>query len=223
MLIAPHSHTLAEVPLFADLDRGILDALAAESWIRRYPKGQVLVSEGDRCEEFKFLEEGRVRVSRFTQGGRETVLFVREPPAVFGELALFDGALCSVTLIADSDVRVRMFDRRYMLTVIEQNPGAAMALLRFMAATTRATNERLVDMMSLDAPGRLAKWLLTQAADDGWLTLDQSQEALALSLGTTRVTVNQILRRFERLGLVDVRGKTIELCDVPALQSIASG
>lgn len=44
MAIAPPSHSLSTFRLFAGLDTDVLDALAAESWVRRYPKGQVLVS-----------------------------------------------------------------------------------------------------------------------------------------------------------------------------------
>lgn len=158
-------------------------------------------------------------MSRFTLGGQETLLRIREPPAMFGELALFDGALCSATLIAESEIQVRMFDRRYMLSVIEQNPPAAMALLRNLAATIRVMNDQLMDMMSLDVPGRLAKWLLTRAAGDGHIALEQSQESLALELGTTRVTVNRTLRRFERLGLIEMRGRVVVIRDRVALQA----
>jgi CRP-like cAMP-binding protein len=50
--------------------------------------------------------------------------------------------------------------------------------------------------------------------------LIQSQEALALSLGTTRVTVNRTLRRFERLGLIEMRGQAVSIRDHAALRAI---
>ena len=220
MAISLPPNPLLDVPLFAGLDSALIDTLADSSWMRRYPRGQVLVSQGDQCEEFKILEQGRVRISRFGQDGREVVMAMRSAPAVFGELTLFDGARCSATLIADSDVELRLFDLRYMRTVIAQHPQAAMAMLRSMAGIMRETNERLADVMSLDAPGRLAKWLLAQGTSSGDATRIPSQEALALSLGTTRVTVNRSLRRFERLGLIEMQGRTVTLRDRAALQAI---
>jgi CRP-like cAMP-binding protein len=110
-----------------------------------------------------------------------------------------------------------------LLALIEGEPAVAMALLHAMATMVRATNERLSDVLALDVPGRLAKWLLARGAGSGRLTLDLSQESLALQLGTTRVTVNRSLRRLERLGLIEANGSDIRLIDIKALQSIVDG
>lgn len=69
--------------------------------------------------------------------------------------------------------------------------------------------------------GRLAKWLLAHAGDDGEVTLDQSQEALARSLGTSRQTLNRSLHRVERLGLIEMAGHTIRILDAGALRDRA--
>lgn len=220
MTTAPPKNPLLSVPLFAGLDSELLDILLASCWVRRYPQGQILVSQGDQCEEFKILERGRVRISRFGMDGREVVLAMRSAPTVFGELTLFDGARCSATLIADTEVELRIFDINHMRSTIAGHPEAAMAMLRTMAGIMRATNERLADVMSLDVPGRLAKWLLDQGAETGTVSMSQSQEALALSLGATRVTVNRALRRFDRLGLISMHGRSLTILDPVSLCEI---
>ena len=223
MTTIPATHPLATVDLFAALDLETLDALMAESRVRTYPKGQILCSEGDPGDELLLLESGYVRVSRFGPDGHEVVVANVEAPTAIGELALIDGKPRAATLIAASEIRIRYFRRRALLALIEREPAVAMALLQAMATMVRATNERLSDVLALDVPGRLAKWLLAHGAESGRLTLDQSQESLALQLGTTRVTVNRSLRRLERLGLIEVQGAEIRLCDIAALQSIVDG
>jgi CRP/FNR family transcriptional regulator len=217
---ASAAEILGTAPFFADLDPAILRQIVDGSWTRRYPKGQVLVHEGDRCFEVKLLEAGRVRVSRFTIAGQETVLFIRNAPTVFGEVALFDDAPCSATLIADSDLDVRLFDVDRVRAVFARHPEAALMMLRNMARVVRVSNERLADQLALDAPGRLAKWLLAQGSETDAFTFDQSQESLALGLGTTRVTVNRALRRFERLGLIEVTGREVRILDRRGLLAI---
>lgn len=215
------SPALAAVPIFADLAPDALRLLEAASRIRCYPRGQVLCSEGDPGEELVLLEAGHVKVSRFSRSGQETVLDEVGAPTAFGELALFDGAPRSASVTAMSDVKVRYLARRKVVGLVERDPAVAIAMMQNMAAKVRATNERLSDLLTLDAPGRLAKWLLTHADRDGQLTLELSQESLAHSLGTTRETINRTLRRFERLGLIEVRGKRISLRDMTALKAIA--
>jgi CRP/FNR family transcriptional regulator len=213
-------HQLGVVPLFADLDLATLDALAAESRVRRYPSGQVLCSEGDPGDELLVLEAGRVRVCRFAASGREVVLATLDAPVAFGELALLDGAPRAATVVAVSEVVVRFVRQPVLMALLEREPSVAWALLRSLAAMVRATDERLADVLVLDVPGRLAKWLLAHANEEGVLELDQSQEALAVSLGTTRVTLNRVLRRFVRLGWIEVRERHIQLRRIPELRSL---
>jgi CRP-like cAMP-binding protein len=214
---------LAAVPIFAGLDARTIQLLEAESRIRRYACGQILCHEGDPGEELLLLEAGQVKVSRFSSRGKEIVLDEVDSPTAFGELALFDGAPRLATVTATSAVQVRYLSRRTVLDLVDREPRLAVAIMQSIAAKVRVLNDRLSDVLSLDVPGRLAKWLLAHANGEGRLVLDQSQESLALSLGTTRETLNRALRRFERRGIVAVEGHEIGLLDIAALQSIASG
>ena len=223
MTTTPPEHAFGAVPIFATLDPATRDELAAESRVRHYPEGQILCSEGDPGSELLVLEAGQVRVSRFSQGGQETVLAEVDAPTAFGELALIDGAPRAATLTATSDVRIRYLHREIVMGLLEREPAVAIAMMQSLTAMVRSANERLADMVSLDVPGRLAKWLLRHADQDGRVVLEQSQEELALAIGTTRVTVNRSLRRFERLGLIAVTGDDLRLQDARALQSISEG
>ena len=202
-------HLLGEVPLFAELAPPVLDRLARESRRRRFPRGQVLCSEGDPGDSLLVLEEGRVRISRYSAGGQEIVLAAVEAPAAFGELALIDGAPRSATITAQTAVVVRVLGRDAVLALIEREPSLAMALLRAVTGMVRAMNERLADILSLDVPGRVAKWLLARAETHGShhpeglvVPLGLSQGELAAELGTTRVSVNKALKGFEARDLL---------------------
>ncbi len=213
----------SSVPLFDALDPDTRQRLVAASRLRQYPKGQVLCSEGDPGDDLLVLEEGRIRVCRFTANGREIVLAHVDAPASVGELALFDGAPRAATVIAESPVRIRYLHRQVVLDLLRQEPDVAIAMLSRMAAMVRATNERLGDILSLDVPGRLAKWLLAHADPGGIVPLDQSQEDLARSLGTTRVTVNRLLHQFARRGLIDIHAHQARIRDPAALHDLVEG
>ena len=203
------SHLLGDVPLFAELPAATLDRLARESRLRRFPRGQVLCSEGAPGDSLLVLEQGRVKISRYSAGGQEVVLAAVEAPAAFGELALIDGAPRSATITAQTAVVVRVLGRDAVHALIEREPSVAMALLRAVTGMVRATNERLADILSLDVPGRVAKWLLARAETSGTrrpegvvVPLGLSQGELAAELGTTRVSVNKALKGFEARGAI---------------------
>jgi len=216
------THPLTASPLFAGLEPAALDEVVAASRVRHFPRGQVICSEGDPGTDLLLLEEGRVRVCRYGAGGREVVLAEVDAPIAFGELSLIDNLPRAATLIAVTGIRIRFVPRQPVIRLAERHPAVAMALLRSMAAMVRATNDRLADVLVLDVPARLAKWLLAEANDDR-LVLAESQESLATRLGTTRVTVNRTLHRFARSGLIRIDGGTIHLVDRRALAALGEG
>jgi CRP/FNR family transcriptional regulator len=206
---------LAAVPLFAGLPPHALAALARASRRRHYPKGQILCSEDDPGESLIVLDEGQVRVSRFAASGQEVVLAVLDAPAAFGELALIDGAPRSATVTAIRPVTVRLITRDAFLALIAEEPALAMALMRTLTGMIRATNERLADLLTLDVPGRLAKWLLSHAPQPpetgAIVPFAMSQTDLAAELGATRVSVNKALKGFATRGIIAIQRDQITL------------
>lgn len=223
MTVQP-SEGLTQVPLFRDLDTESLRRLEEQSWVRQYPEGQLLTSEGDPGESLLIIEQGQVKVSRFTPSGQEVVLAVVEAPEAIGELALIDGAPRSATITALTPVDIRVVPRQAFLSLLENEPAAMMTVLRAITAMVRSTNERLSDVLSLDVPGRVAKWLLARAADRGVrqeggivIPFELSQRELATELGTTRVSINKALKTFETLSAIELRGSQILLVNTDLL------
>ena len=82
-------------------------------------------------------------------------------------------------------------------------------------------NERLLEALYLPVEKRAVRRLVELArqygSDAGEVVIPLIQEELAGLVGTTRATLNQVLRALEETGLVELsRGKTI-VTDVGAL------
>ncbi len=73
--------------------------------------------------------EGRARVI-----GKSRVL---RPGDFFGEMALIDGGPRSATIIATSQVRVMMVQRRAFLKLLKQNPQVGLAIMETLAERVR--------------------------------------------------------------------------------------
>jgi CRP/FNR family transcriptional regulator, cyclic AMP receptor protein len=209
--------TLSSVPLFANLSPDVLAELASASRVRAYPQGQILCNEGDPGDDLIVLESGQIRISRYMADGNEAVLAVYDAPAAIGELALLDGAPRDATVTAQRKVTVRLIPRSVFMDLIGREPDAVKGLLVTLAEMIRAANARHADLIGLDVPGRLAKWLLRQAAGTNVVRLERSQGELAAELGTTRSTLNRALHDFESLGYIALDGTSVTLLKPDAL------
>jgi CRP/FNR family transcriptional regulator, cyclic AMP receptor protein len=220
----PASHCLASVPLFAGLPETVLTHLAGTSRVRQFPRGQILVSEGDPGDHLIVLEAGQLRVSRYSPAGVEVVLAVVDAPAALGELALLDGQPRDATITAQQAVTVRLVPRQAFRQVLHSEPALIDGLLATLADMVRAANARHADLIGLDLPGRLARWMLRRAGEtpiEGQpITVTQSQAELAAELGATRSTLNRALHDFADQGIIDLNGTQITLRKVDRLRDL---
>ncbi len=223
------TETLRTVSIFADLPAAALEQLARNSLPRKYRRGQVLCNEGDPGESIYILEEGQLRVTQWTASGDEAVLAVVEAPAAVGELSLLDGSPRSATLTAVGPVRVRLIPRKAFISLLQDQPQIVPELLATLATLIRRANARQVDLLTLDVPGRLAKWLIERAertgtpVGDGILVdLARSQGELAAEIGTTRPTLNRALRSFEEQGIIAADGPRVTIVEMDKLLAFTS-
>jgi CRP/FNR family cyclic AMP-dependent transcriptional regulator len=217
------THRLGEVPLFAGLPSSLLDQLAVAGRVRRYAAGQVLFSEGDPGDSLVVLENGQLRVSRFTPAGQEAVLAVIEAPAALGELALLDGNPRDATVTAQRAVTVRLVPRSAFQALVRSEPAFVEGLLATLAGWVRLANARHADLVGLDVPGRLAKWLLARAERDGnrEFAIGRTQGELAAELGTTRSTLNRALQEFASLGYIEAGDDRVTVVKPESLREFA--
>jgi CRP/FNR family transcriptional regulator, cyclic AMP receptor protein len=123
------SEVLGALPLFSGVPKRHVRAIAKVAWRVDHAPGEVIVQAGDRGNSMYLMLEGRARVL-----GKARVL---RPGDFFGEMALIDGGPRSATIIAASDVRVMMVQRRAFLKVLKQNPQIGLAIMETLAQRVR--------------------------------------------------------------------------------------
>src|SRR4029453_12353447 len=83
------------------------------------------------------------------------------------------------------------------------------------AKTIRRLSDRVEDLIFLDVPSRVAKYLLDLAQADGTekLELTLTQDELAAFIGASRVSVNRVLGDLERREIIGIRRRHIVIVD----------
>ena len=145
---------------FASLPRALASELAARATTRRYRRGEYICHAGEPATRLFVVESGRIAITVRARDGRESVAAVLGPGALFGEMALFDGAPRSSDARALTPVLLGEVDFDDVREVIEADPNLLWAVARILARRLRATDEALADAMFLDVTGRTAKRLL---------------------------------------------------------------
>lgn len=199
------------MPLLASLPEDRLRALWADSLPRRYRAGEVLRSAGDPAEHLLLLLRGRVSATVGTAAGRVVRFGEWTGPCALDKVAVIDGRGHTATLTGITACTVRSLPRTRFEELVDDVPSVRAHVLRLLADHARRQQDRFTDTATLPVQARLATWLLAQAAasPQARVELPGTQQELADLLGTTRVTVNRILSRLRRDGLVEVTRRSV--------------
>jgi CRP-like cAMP-binding protein len=119
---------LADVPLFADLDRKHLEAVASLGTDITIEDGRELAREGDPAAEAFLVLAGTARALR---GGEEIATF--GPGDFFGEMALLVHGRRTATVVATSAMEVRAFHKSEFDDLLDRSPEVAVKILRTTA------------------------------------------------------------------------------------------
>jgi CRP/FNR family cyclic AMP-dependent transcriptional regulator len=119
---------LKRAPLFADLSRKELVAVARLVDELEVPAGQVLAREGEIGHEFFVVVEGEVEFSR---DGRR--LPVDGPVDFFGEISLIEHTERLATVRAKTPLRVFVLADREFSSLLDSNPRIERKVLKALA------------------------------------------------------------------------------------------
>ena len=179
---------------------------------RTFARGEVVFHEGDPADSLHLVAKGRFAIRITTPLGESALLGLRRPGEAFGELALVSGpdAVRSATVEALEPAETHAVYRREFDALRHDHPRVGDLLVALLAESLRRTNSLLLDAYYAPADARVLRRLrdLAAAYPDGEVRL--TQEDLASLAGTSRATVNRVLRDAERRGALELRrGRTI--------------
>lgn len=206
---------LNKVALFSGLSDDQLSFLTARSSPRTYPKGAIIVSEGDDGNALFVIQAGSVKTFLSDDNGKEVVLSTQGPEEYFGDLALFDDAPRSASVIAMEPCKVLVISKAALREALDERPEIALVLLKGLASRVRALTESVRTFALLDVFGRLVRTLYALASEkDGALIIDQrlTQQELANRIGASREMVSRIMNDLVAGGYIKVDGKRILIC-----------
>jgi CRP/FNR family cyclic AMP-dependent transcriptional regulator len=126
---------LSEVPLFSELSRKELAALARNAKEVHHRSGAVLAREGESGLGFFLIVDGTATVSVSGKARRKM-----GPGDFFGEISLLDNGPRSATVTADTPVQLVGLTQWNFKRMVESSPAIATKMLKTMASRLRAAS-----------------------------------------------------------------------------------
>ena len=182
---------------------------------RTFRRGEVVFHMGDPADTLHLVVSGRFAVRVQTALADVAVLTILGPGDLFGELALLetDGRR-SATVEAIEAGETRSIHRPDFEVLRDRHPSVTDVVTAILAEQVRRLTGNLLEALYLPADRRIRR-RVAELADayaprGGEVTIPLRQEDLAGLAGTSRATVNRVLREEEARGTVRLaRGRTV--------------
>ncbi len=214
-----------EWPLLAHVPPDDLRQWLSIARRRTFARHEVVFHRGDPADTLHLVVSGRFGVSITTPLGDTALLAVHGRGSTFGELALVSpGTPRSATVAALEPGETRSILRDDFAELQARYPGVNAVLVAILAEQVRHANERIVEAHYVDAATRVRRRVceLAEIYGGGAATIPLTQEDLAGMAGTTRPTVNTVLRALQDQGLLRLARGRIEVLDVTGLRRRAT-
>lgn len=204
--------SLQSIPLFSKVKDADLEALASRLIERRYPKQSTIVEEGLAGDYMYVIREGRVKVVKSSDDGREKIMDFLEEGSFFGEMSLLDQQPRSASVETLEPVRLLALSRTDFLDVLRRSPDLALSVIQVLTRRLRETDEQ-ASSMSFQRVKERTRGLFERIARDpsedgaGRITPTLTHQQIADMIGTSRETVTRVVKQLKDDGWLGQSGK----------------
>lgn len=209
---------LKKINLFTEMSSEEMETLARKTRMESVSKKTPIFFPGDPSKQVYLLKEGRVKLSRISEEGREVTITLLEPGEIFGELEVLGDAPRDTLAEALDDSKICVVSKDLFLEMISRKPEFSFRLTKLIGFRMRKIENRVEDLVFKDVPARLAHLLLDLAKDYGketsdgvFLQIKLTHQEIANLIGSIRETVSAVLGDFKRDGWIAFEGRQIKL------------
>jgi CRP/FNR family cyclic AMP-dependent transcriptional regulator len=222
----PQAQPVASMDLFRGMDGERVRAIEPLIRSRTFKAGHTVVSHQDDSHDVFFILAGRLRVTIYSDRGREIAFRDLDAGQSFGELAAIDGKPRSANVIALTDAVVGHMTAAEFRDTLRHSPEVAEAALRKLAALVRALSQR-VEEATLAVPVRICHELLRVAHGHmigpkvARIMPAPKHAEIASRVGTHREAVSRVISELTRRGILRKGHGEMLVTDTTALEAYA--
>jgi CRP/FNR family cyclic AMP-dependent transcriptional regulator len=208
---------------FNPMEMGRLMGIVEE---QELPKHHVVFSPGDPSNAIYFIEKGRVRMTRLSPEGKTVILALLGPGDLIGEATWELGEHDSYAETVEES-RLYQISKEAFENLVRENPDFGLRLIQIIGIRLKQAQARIEDLVFRPVPSRVARLLINLAETHGKVTPNGikvefrlTHQEIANMVGSSRVTVTQILNRMRSSHWIDIESKRVTIFNIDALEDL---
>lgn len=224
--VQPSSLGLRSIELLDGLAPDKLEELARLCAWRNYDAGKRIISRNAADRDVYLLVSGRVRITTYSQGGRQVTFRDIAAGEMFGEVAALDDKPRSADVIALDAALIACMPQAAFRKLIAAEPQMRERLLKRLASLVRSLSERVIDLSTLGVQNRIHAELLRLAREAGVernvarIEPGPKHADIASQVSTYREQVTRELSALARAGVLGKDARALVVRDVKRLEQM---
>lgn len=208
------------VPIFNHLPGHELVSIAGKAKMHTFERGEFIHRAGDDSDQLYIVHQGKVKVYRLSEGGKEQLVRILESGNFTGELALFSDFQHDSYAEAMEKSQICSIRRNDFRALLLKHPSIGLHVLSELAHRLGVSENQTAVIATEPVDARIGRYLaqLVEKYNSRTITLPMSRKDLASYLGTAPETISRRFTEFEEAGWITQSGqRNIRILDLDAL------
>ena len=211
---------LKHIPIFSNLNNTVINRITRLGTQRLYTKNSIVVLEHEIGSALYLVIEGKLKVFRANESGKEVILTILSKYDFFGEMSILDRTESSASVAALEDSDLFIIQRDIFFKLLNEHYEIASDLMKELVRRIRAADLKIKSLSINNAEGKVAAVILELARGIGKTNQDKMeigriplQHDFANMAGTSRETVSRTLHELVKRGLIKLNGSKLTILD----------
>jgi CRP/FNR family transcriptional regulator, cyclic AMP receptor protein len=221
------SCNLCSEGFFCRLPKADMEAFQKIKFTLAYPAGATLFGEGQACRGIYILCKGRVKLSATSSEGQTLILKIAQPGEVLGLNTAVSGLPHEMTAETGQPCQLNFVKREDFLKFLTEHTEANMQAAIHLSHECQQAYQHLRSFVMRSAPQRIARLMLDWSHEDSGMATARginvalTHEEIGQIIGMSRETVTRTLADFRKQRFAALRGSTLLIQNMAALQKLA--
>lgn len=221
------SFDLKKVALFSILNESELREVEPYLVPVTYKKKDVIFSEGEPPEWLYVVVEGKIKLTKLSQDGKEIILEIMSPLDFFGGLAVLRGFPYPANAVVMENSKFLRISRNNIMKIIDRFPNLMYCLAMLLGDRMKESHETLKNIALERVETRIAALLLKLADKTGKesgggivIEMKLTKQDIAEMVGTTVETSIRTMSKLKKMGIVTEKEGRITITNIDRLKSL---